>query len=90
MENAQEQNPACGYAKHLLTTGKPPPKAAVKTTGDYFNEVRFYCREASLSPEGILVVKMPANVLTENIERERIIVLKPLLQSLLWYLCNHD
>ena len=38
-KKAQENNAACGYAKHLLSTGKPPPKAAGKMSGKYFNKV---------------------------------------------------
>ena len=89
-KNAQNNNPACGYAKHLLSSGKPPPKATGKTSGDYWNKIRFYCREAKISPDGLLIVRNLPDVKSGNIPRNRIIVPKPLVQSLLWHLHNHD
>ena len=71
-KKAQSENQACSFAKHLLSTGKPPPKAAGKTAGDYFNEVRFYCREGKLTKDGLLVSKInPQSVMSGNIKKER-------------------
>ena len=88
-KTAQANNQACGFAKHLLTTGKPPPRAVGKTAGEYFNEVRFYCREATVDKDGLLVNKTNPDPMSGNVSRHRIIVPKPLVQSLLWHLHNH-
>ena len=87
---AQQNNPACGCAKHHLSTGKPPPKAISKHAGQYYNEVRFYCREATLSNDGLLVVKTQPDFRSGNINRERIMVPKPLVPALLYHLHNHS
>ena len=89
-KKAQENNPACGFAKSLLKTGKPPPKAIGKSAGEYFNEVRFYCREATISRDGVLVAHSNPTMLSGLINRERIIIPKPLLPALLYHLHNHE
>ena len=88
-KKAQDDNPACGYAKNLMSTGKPPPRAVGKTAGDYFNEARFYCREATLSKDGLLVVKTTPDARSGNLSRDRIIVPKLLVPALLYHLHNH-
>ena len=87
-KKAQQQNPPCAFAKSLLATGKPPPKAVGKHAGHYYNEVRFYCREASISRDGLLVVKTKPDVQSGNICRERIIIPKLLVPALLFHLHN--
>ena len=89
-KKAQQRNPACAFAKTLLSSGKTPPRAVGKNTGDYYNEVRFYCREASLSRDGLLVVNSKPDALSGNVSRERIIIPKPLVPALLYHLHNHD
>ena len=86
---AQQKNPPCAFAKTLLTTGKPPPKAVGKHAGSYYNEVRFYCREATISRDGLLVVKTKPDAQSGNISRERIIIPKLLVPALLYHLHNH-
>ena len=86
---AQCENQACSFAKHLLKTGKPPPKATGKTAGEYYNEVRFYCRESTLTPDGLLVHRTSPSAMSGNIRRDRIIIPKPLASALLWHLHNH-
>ena len=88
-KSAQESNQACTVAKQLLTSGKPPPKAIGKTSGEYWNDVRQYCRDASVSKDGLLVVKSAPNVISGNIPRDRIVVPKPLVAALLYHTHNH-
>ena len=89
-KNCQDSNQACKIAKQLLTSGKPPPKAIGKNTGEYWNDVRQYCRDASIAKDGLLVVKSKPDVLSGNIPRERIVIPKPLVPALLYHLHNHD
>ena len=70
-KNAQKNNRACSVALKLLHAGKPPPKATGKTTGEYWNDVRKYCRDASISSDGMLVVKATPSIQSGNIEREK-------------------
>ena len=86
---AQESNQACSVAKQLLMSGKPPPKAIGKNTGEYWNDVRHYCREATIARDGLLVVKSQPEPLSGNVNRERIVIPKPLVPSLLYHLHNH-
>ena len=88
--SAQSSNQACVVAKQLLTSGKPPPKAIGKTSGEYFNDIRQYCRDATVAKDGLLVVKAKPDLLSGNIPRERIIVPKPLVPALLYHLHNHN
>ena len=88
-KKAQQNNPPCAYAKSLLTTGKTPPKATGKNAGEYHNEVRFYCREASVSKEGLLVARSLPDPKSGNVRRDRIIVPKLLAPALLYHLHNH-
>ena len=87
---SQDANQACQVAKQLLSSGKPPPKAIGKTAGEYWNDVRQYCRDASISRDGLLVVKTKPATLSGNIARERIVIPKPLVPALLYHLHNHD
>ena len=89
-KSAQESNNACTTAKQLLSSGKPPPKAMGKTSGEYWNDIRHYCRDASISKDGLLVVKIKPSDLSGNIERERIVVPKPLVPALLYHMHNHN
>ena len=89
-KNCQNANQACKIAKQLLTSGKPPPKAIGKSTGEYWNDVRQYCRDACISKDGLLVVKSKPEVLSGNIPRERIVIPKPLVPALLYHLHNHN
>ena len=41
-KQAQNENKACQLTKHFLTTGKPPPKAMGKHTGELWNDIRQY------------------------------------------------
>ena len=88
-KTAQDANNACAVAKQLLSSGKPPPKAFKKTSGEYWNDIRQYCRDASLSKDGLLVVKSQPNILSGNIPRDRIVVPKPLVPALLYHSHNH-
>ena len=88
-KTAQNSNQACSVAKQLLTSGKPPPKATGKNTGEYWNDVRTYCREATIAKDGLLVVKNKPELLSGNVLRERIVVPKPLVPALLYHLHNH-
>ena len=87
---AQSSNQACAVAKHLMMTGKPPPKAIGKNSGEYWNDVRHYCRNAVIAKDGLLVVKSQPDVLSGNVSRERIVVPKPLAPALLYHLHNHQ
>ena len=89
-KSAQESNQACLIAKQLLTSGKLPPKAVGKTSGEYWNDVRQYHRDASISKDGLLVVKSQPNVISGNIPRDRIVVPKPLVPALLYHTHNHN
>ena len=88
-KSAQEANQACTVAKQMLTSGKPPPKAIGKTSGEYWNDVRQYCRDASVSKDGLLVVRSAPDVNSGNIPRDRIVVPKPLVAALLYHTHNH-
>ena len=61
-ENCQDANQACKIAKQLLTPGKPPPKAIGKNTGEYWNDVHQYCRDANVAKDGLLVVKSKPDI----------------------------
>ena len=89
-KSAQQSNQACMVTKQLLSSGKPPPKAMGKTSGEYWNDIRQYCREASISNDGLLVVKTQPKDLSGNIARERIVVPKPLVPALLYHMHNHN
>ena len=89
-KSAQFGNQACMLAKQLLSSGKPPPKASGKTFGEFFNDVRQYCRDASIARDGTLIVKSEPDLLSGNIMRERIVVPKPLVPAILYHLHNHD
>ena len=89
-KNCQKSNQACSVAKQFLTSGKPPPKAIGKNTGDYWNDVRQYCRDATVAKDGLLVVKSKPDVLSGNIARERIVIPKPLVPALLYHIHNHN
>ena len=69
-KKAQVNNPACGFATTLLKTGKPPPRAIGKPAGEYFNKDRFYCREATISRDGVLVAHSKPSALSGPVERE--------------------
>ena len=88
--NSQKANQACNTARQLLTSGKPPPKAMGKHAGEFWNDVRQYCREAMVSRDGLLVVKAEPDVMSGNLNRERIVVPKPLVPALLYHLHNHN
>ena len=87
---AQLSNQACSVAIKFLTSGKPPPKATGKNTGEYWNDVRRYCKEASVAKDGTLVVKAPPMIQSGNIPRERIVIPKPLTAALLYHIHNHQ
>ena len=61
-----------------------------KTAGEYWNDIRHYCRDASISKDGVLVVKAKPSNLSGNTERERIVVPKPLVPALLYHMHNHN
>ena len=62
-KSAQRSNAACNEAKKLLSSGKPPPKALGKYSGEYWNDIRHYCRDVSIARDGLLVVKSkPENI----------------------------
>ena len=87
---AQSENLACQQSKHFLVTGKPPPKATGKYVGELWNDIRQYCREATVAKDGLLVVKTTPDDLSGNIIRERIVIPKTLAPSLLYHLHNHQ
>ena len=87
---AQMSNEACKVAIKLLTSGKPPPKAMGKTSGEYWNDVRQYCRDASVAKDGLLVVKAQSDVVSGNLVRDRIVIPRPLVPALLYHLHNHN
>ena len=89
-KNAQMSNQACSVAKQMLSSGKPPPKAIGKTSGEYWNDVRQYCRDATLAKDGLLIVKTKPDNLSGNISRERIVIPKPLVPALLYHQHNHS
>ena len=89
-KSAQNGNQACIITKQLLTSGKPPPKAMGKTSGEFYNDIRQYCRDASVTKDGLLVVKSKPDLLSGNIPRDRIVVPKPLVPALLYHLHNHN
>ena len=89
-KKAQQNNPPCAFATTFLKTGKTPPKAVGKHAGQYFNEVRFYCREATISRDGVLVAHQKPSLLSGLIQRERIIIPKPLTPALLYHLHNNE
>ena len=63
---------------------------AGKTAGEYWNDIRQYCRDASITKDDLLVVKTKPNDLSGNVARERIVVPKPLVPALLYHLHNHN
>ena len=67
---AQQSNQACCETKKLLTSGKPPPKAMGKYSGEYWNDVRRYWRETNIAKDGLLVVKNEPNMISGNVNRE--------------------
>ena len=87
---AQLNNQACSLSIQMLTSGKPPPKAMGKTAGEFYNDVRQYCRDATVAKDGLLVVKAKPELLSGNIPRERIVIPKPLVPALLYHLHNHN
>ena len=86
---AQASNQACSVASKLLKSGKPPPKAVGKHAGDYWNDIRKYCRDASIAADGTLVVKTPPELQSGDIERERVVIPKILVPALLYHMHNH-
>ena len=60
-----------------------------KTVGEYWNDVRKYCRDASTAADGTLVVKTTPSVQSGNVERERIVIPKNLVPALLYHMHNH-
>ena len=88
--SSQKSNQACSTAKQHLASGKPPPKAMGKNTGEYWNDVRQYCRDATLAKDELLVVKSEPDMMSGNLNRERIVVPKPLVPALLYHLHNHN
>ena len=88
-KQAQNENEACARAKHFLITGKPPPKPIGKHTGELWNDIRQYFRDASISKDGLLVVKTKPEDLSGDIVRQRIVIPKLLAPSLLYHLHNH-
>ena len=88
-KNAQKSNQAINATRKLLTSGKPPPKATGKHTGDYWNDVRKYWRDSTIAKDGVLVVNAEANAMSGNIHRERIVIPKPLVPALLYHMHNN-
>ena len=89
-KSAQNSNAACSEAKKLLSSGKPPPKALGKYSGEYWNDIRHYCRDVSIAKDGLLVVKSKPENVSGNICRERLVVPKPLVPALLYHIHNHQ
>ena len=86
---AQASNQACSVAAKLLKSGKPPPKAVGKHAGDYWNDVRKYCRDASIAMDGTVIVKTPPELQSGDIQRERIVIPKALVPAMLYHMHNH-
>ena len=66
------------------------PWALGKHTGEFWNDVRQYCREAMVSRDGLLEVKAEPDVMSGNLNRERIVIPKPLVPALLYHIHNHN
>ena len=83
---AQKQNEACKAAYNHLRTGKTPPSKV----GEFFCQVRQYCRDAIISEDKLLVVPVTPKLLTGDIARERIVIPQQLLPTLLHQLHNNS
>ena len=88
-KTAQESNHACKETKKLLSSGKPPPKALGKHSGELWNDIRQYCREATITKDGLLVVKSKPDVISGNVIRDRTVIPKPLVPALLYHIHSH-
>ena len=89
-KNAQKSNQACNEAKKLLSSGKPPPKAIGKYSGEYWNDIRHYFRDVTIAKDGLLIVKSKPETVSGNVIRERIVIPKPLVPALLYHIHNHQ
>ena len=85
-KQAQINCNACKAAFNHLRSGKTPSAKP----GPQNCIIREYCREASISPDNLLVVKAQPKALTGNISRERIVIPQDLLPMLLYQLHNKD
>ena len=85
-KQAQINCDACKSAFNHLRSGKIPSSKP----GSLNCTIRDYCREASISPDNLLVVKVQPKALTGNISRERIVIPQALLPMLLYQLHNKD
>ena len=83
------ENQACCETRKMLTSGKPPPKAMGRYTGEYWNDVRRYHRECKIAKDGLLVVPTEATSISGNIGRDRIVIPKPLVPALLYHTHNN-
>ena len=83
------ENQACCEARKMLESGKPPPKAMGRYSGEYWNDVRRYFREGKIAKDGLLVVETEPTLLSGNITRERIVIPKPLVPALLYHSHNN-
>ena len=81
---AQRNCDSCKAAFHCLTSGKTP----TTKVGAQNSVIRQYCREATITKEGLLVVKHTSNDITGGITREKIVVTQGLLDGLLYQLHN--
>ena len=61
-----------------------------KTSGEFYNDVRQYYRDASVAKDGILIVKVQPDALSGNIERDRIVIPKPLVPAVIYHMHNHN
>ena len=88
-KKTQMENQACCETRKMLTSGKPPPKAMGRYTGEYWNDVRRYHRECKIAKDGLLVVPTEATSISGNIGRDRIVIPKPLVPALLYHTHNN-
>ena len=78
----QLKDKACLVAIENLQTGKSPSKK----TGDMYTQIRKYCAIATLSKDGLLVVKVTDPSPTATVRTQRIVIPVPFLSAILWQL----
>ena len=66
----QRADPACREAIRLLSSGKTPNSKP----GEVANATRWYCREATVSKDEVLVVVEKPDVKTGEVAREKVVV----------------
>ena len=83
----QKADPACKEAIRLLSSGKTPN---MTKTGDEANATRWYCREATVSKDDILVVHQKADAKTGELARDKVVVPQSHVNGVLYELHNSE